>query len=287
MSADHGLKITAMVNDVAALNIDAALLQDVTDDAIALANGCVCCSLAGAAARGLMSVQALRPRPDLVVIETSGIGDPFALSQVALSVPCLVLDAVITVADVTMAERWAADPLLKRQITGADLVLLNKTDLVSAAEAARAESLIMRLAGRAPVLRTVACAAPVRVILDTRRQGAGARAILTRAAGTTDALDDSRFLTVTFSAEGVIDRDAFEAILAAVGDGVLRAKGFLRLRDRPDTPELLQLTGRRWRWESAPKDTGPDNRLVLIGLAGRMDPAVLKARFSTLGFKLV
>ena len=288
LTGDHGLRITAIVNDFAALNIDAALLREVTDDTMALANGCMCCSLAGRAAQTLMSVRALDPMPDLVVIEASGIADPFALSQVALSVPGIVVDAVIAVADATMAERWTEDYLMKRQITTADLVLLNKTDLVPAQDAACAETAIMRLAPGAQVLRTVACAVPARVVLDVSCNPMGSVGISTRAAGATDSalhMDDERFLTITLSADEPVARDAFEAVLSGLGDGVLRAKGFLHLRDRPDAPELLQLVGRRWRWEPAPKNTGDASRLVVIGLARQMDPAAFSARFSGIGFK--
>lgn len=133
LTADHGMKIAAMVNDFAALNIDAALIAEVSGDVTALANGCVCCSLSGGIARDLTGIID-RPEPlDAVLIEASGVSDPAGIALVAGTLCGISLDCIVTVVDA--AENPAQTDwqgLLARQVAPANLVLLNKTDLVDA-----------------------------------------------------------------------------------------------------------------------------------------------------------
>jgi len=174
LTGRHGLRIAALVNDFAALNIDAALIADVSGDTMALDNGCICCSQSGGAARALIGIAERPGRPEMVLIEASGVADPWSMGQVADAVPGVALDCVVTVVD---ASACASDPsidfLLARQVTAADIILLNKTDLVVAAEADAASAHLSHLAPKAQILRTVECAVPHAVILDSgRRQDA-------------------------------------------------------------------------------------------------------------------
>src|SRR5690606_37910380 len=76
LKADHGLRIAAIVNDFGSINIDAELLATATDAVIGLKNGCICCSLQGDLLRTLKRVMAEADRPELIVIEASGVADP-------------------------------------------------------------------------------------------------------------------------------------------------------------------------------------------------------------------
>ena len=86
VSGDHGLRLAAVVNDMANLNVDAALIAEAGAangmTTLALANGCVCCSQSGGAARTLADIQAWPDAPDCVLLEASGVADPAALAGV-------------------------------------------------------------------------------------------------------------------------------------------------------------------------------------------------------------
>ena len=203
LSAPHNMRITAIVNDVADLNIDAELIADVADDTIALTNGCVCCSQSGGIARVLTKLTADTSVPELVLLETSGVADIWAVTQTVESLPGFRIDCVTTVVDAAaVAYSGTVDYLVQRQTVAADLLLLNKMDLVSLATAAEAETRLEQLAPRAQILRTTNCAVPHDVILSPRYHAAGELG-----SGVVDAGD---FSTIRLVIDGPIDRTAIE-----------------------------------------------------------------------------
>jgi G3E family GTPase len=270
LTADHGMKIAAMVNDFAALNIDEALISDVSDDTTALANGCICCSLSGGVARSLAEIEA-RPEPvEAILVEASGVSDPAAIAQVANTVDGIALDCIVTVvdaADFQTDTTWRT--LLVRQVAAANLVLLNKTDLVPAAalDATVAQRAVM--AQNAQILRTINCAVPPAVVLENAIQP-------DVALNTAAHHSDHGFATVILEAHEPIDRASVEAVLKDLPDGIARLKGFLQLKDAPQTPLLLQCVGRRWTWHTAPEPSVKTG-LVVIGKSDVLsDPNILE-----------
>lgn len=278
LTSDHGLNIAAMVNDIAALNIDAALISDVSDDTTALANGCICCSLSGGVARGLADIRGRDQAVDAVLVEASGVSDPAGIAQVACTVDGVSLDCIVTVVDAAEAHcEGALDPLLARQIAPANLVLLNKTDLVSSQDLAALTGRITQLAPRAQVLRTVNCAVPSVVIFES--------ATAPNMAGEhPHRVQDHGFETKVLTATRALDRRLFEEALKQLPDGIVRIKGFLRFADAPETPELVQCVGRRWSLTAAP-DQPLDTRLVVIGRSEVMSAAHVLQSFTALGFE--
>ncbi len=109
-----GRRITALVNDMAALDIDAGLIAERHDNILSLTNGCAYCSQSGGAARALLDVLTRPERPDLVLLEASGIADPWALAQIVGGLPGHRLDHVVTLVDATGP---ATQPLFPRAPT--------------------------------------------------------------------------------------------------------------------------------------------------------------------------
>jgi len=124
-----------LVNDFGAIQIDAELIASQDGDTIALSNGCICCQIGDDLTVALDAVLSRTPRPGWIVIEASGVSDPWRIAQVGLVAPQLTLDGVIVVVEADSIRRTAADPLLSdtvlRQLRGADIVLLNKVDRVA------------------------------------------------------------------------------------------------------------------------------------------------------------
>ncbi len=272
LMSTHDLSITAIVNDVANLNIDAALISEATDDTLALENGCVCCSLSGSVARTLVEIGNRRTTPDLILLEASGVADPWGLAQVTASVPGVSLDCVVTVQDAGAVE--PAEYLLRRQVAAADLVLLNKVDLVSHEAAEHTAKRLEELAPRAQVLRTTNCAIPYGVVFDARRTPNTATAMFDNAAS-----EDSNYCTATLRPKGPINRRILEDCLETLPAGILRLKGFLELQGTEEKSQLLQMVGRRWRWEPATLDRNREFGLVVIGLAEAIGTGSMQSHF--------
>lgn len=278
LTAGHGMKIAAMVNDFAALNIDAALISDVSDDTTALANGCICCSLSGGVARGLAEIAARPDAVDAVLVEASGVSDPAGIAQVAATVDGISLDCIVTVVDGAEAPRagdW--DSLLARQVGPANLVLLNKTDLVGPADLEALEQRLSKLAPQAQILRTVDCAVPPVVIFES----ASPPKPVTE---TSPPLADHGFRTLALTANHPIERNLFEDALKHLPDGIVRIKGFVRFAGAHEAPLLFQCVGRRWTWHTAP-DPSLETRLVVIGHSGVMTAQNTLDHFKQLGME--
>jgi len=268
VSQDHGLRLAAIVNDLANLNMDAALVAEAGADSgletLALANGCVCCSQSGGVARTLAEIQGWAEPPDCVLLEASGVADPSALAIVVGGMDGVRLDAVVAVVDAAAQDE--TEELIARGVRAADMVLINKTDLVAPAAAADLERELAALAPKAAILRTVDCAVPPGLILDPPPRNEDAP-------DAPPALEDDRFATFELVQTAAVSRREIEALIATAPAGLYRAKGVLRLRDAK-APELLQAVGRRWRWSPAgPEASRLAGHLVVIMASDASDTA--------------
>ncbi len=135
-----GLRWLAMVNDFGEINLDATLIAQQHADTMALTNGCVCCSIGGDLSQALIQALARRPLPEAIVIEASGVSDPWRVAQIGMAASEIALDGVVVVVDAATVLDHAADPMLSdtlsRPLAHAELVVINKTDVVDAAHLA-------------------------------------------------------------------------------------------------------------------------------------------------------
>ena len=261
-----GRRIAAIVNDFGSINIDAALLESRTDEVIGLRNGCICCSLQGDLLRTMKTVLG-KSAPDLIVIEASGIADPAGVVQ-GLMDPVLfraaALDSVICLVDVEDVlgdpARWN-DPLWQAQVRGSDLIQLSK---VTPGDA-RLSEVETRLAamGRKPVFGLDGSAAEIGDLIG---------ATVTRQTDAPSArTTQSRFATVEWTCPGAVSLPRFQGVIQTLAPQLLRAKGFLTLREKPGQTLLFQMVGRRASLVPATQDL-PGCSLVLIGEAEGFEP---------------
>jgi G3E family GTPase len=272
----QGRRIAVLVNDFGAINLDAALLAQAGADTIALSNGCVCCSIGDDLTQALGRVLAAEPAFDAVVVEASGVSDPWRIAQYALAEPRLALQAVIVLVDAAALASHRADPLLadslQRPLAHADLVVLNHADRASAVELADArlwvaQDAAARKAAAAPVLDAEQAAIPV-ALLDAalyRPQGGGLRAPL--------ADHGRRFEAWTQQPTGRFDETRLRAWLRTLPAGVLRLKGRLPLTGTPQNPAAwaeLQFAGRHGTLRHCQTGRPADAAVVAIGLVGQL-----------------
>ncbi|MDP1647622.1 MAG: GTP-binding protein [Rubrivivax sp.] len=274
----QGQRLAVLVNDFGAIDIDAALVaQRSGSETIALGNGCVCCAIGDDLAQALMRVLAVAPPFDAIVVESSGVADPWRVAQYALADPALELAAVIVLADASTLLAQAADPLLTdtlvRPLRHADLVLLNKVDLCSAAALEAARAWVDAQASGVSVLPTAQAALPWAAV-----SGAGwhvARGTPAQGAVAMRPADHgAQFESWSAAPQGRFDEHRLRAWLRDLPPGVLRLKGWLRSGEAAWFE--VQFAGRRGSLRRAPGAPPGGAALVAIGLGGQLPVPALE-----------
>jgi G3E family GTPase len=257
-----------LVNDFGAIAIDAALIDSRDGETVALTNGCVCCGMSGDLGDGLVRLAAREPAIEHVIVETSGVSDPWRVAELALVEPGFGLEPIVVVADASAVEtqlldRWVADTV-RGQLLAAEVIVLNKADRAECLEGARA------------AIRTIRPEVP---LIETR-QGMLSEAALQFAASPrrrfrADAPSEHAFRTWHFVPAGPFDRDRLRALLSTLPASVLRVKGFCAL-GREGAPHLLQFASGQWALSPVTVTTPG---LVAIGTPAMPDDNELAARF--------
>lgn len=135
-----GRRVAVLVNDFGEVSIDADLVVGAEGGVLALAGGCVCCSYGADLVGAVVRMVARVPTPDVLLVETSGVGLPAAVARTAALAPGVRVESLVVLADAAAVRAQAADRYVggtvRQQLREADLVLLSKADLAGAAEAA-------------------------------------------------------------------------------------------------------------------------------------------------------
>ena len=280
-----GRRIAVLVNDFGALNIDESLIAGRDGDTIALANGCVCCSIAGGLIEALPPLLLRDPPFDHVIVEASGVADPRKVAQYG-TLPGFRLDGVIVAADAETIRALEADcrigAQVRTQLLGADVVVLTKCDLVGTAALTELHEWLAEFVPGVPVLETVEGNIPLDVVLGPI--DVGARQMGGPSGDAASGSHTGLYESAVFRSDALLERAAVDAFLAKLPDGLLRAKGLLMLASVPASMTVLHAVGRRSRLSDGGPWTSEDrtNRIVVIGLAGSL-PAVRSAA-TELGF---
>lgn len=158
LTYEHGKKVAVIVNEFGEVGIDHQLVVDADEEIFEMNNGCICCTVRGDLIRIIGNLMKRRDKFDHLVIETTGLADPapviqtfFVDDQVQSQAR---LDAVVTVVDARhIHQHWGADEALE-QIAFADVILLNKIDLVTEADLTALEQRIRAMNAIATIHRT-------------------------------------------------------------------------------------------------------------------------------------
>ena len=229
-------RIAVIVNDFGEISIDEDLIVAADSDKLTLANGCICCTLADGFAAALMQIRSAGTLPDRLLIEASGVADPTQIAAYGYT-PGLRLDAVVVMADAEQVrrqanDRWVADTV-RMQLAAADLLVVNKIDLLD--DAKQADDLCDWLAGLsagATVVRASRAAVPIDVLLGPRSasDAANARERPARegaAAPGWHAVEDL-FESQTVVLDAPVPMPVIEALLADLPEGIARLKGLVQ-----------------------------------------------------------
>ena len=176
LSGDPGLRVAVLLTDFGIINIDAALVVGVTGDVISLANGCICCSLRDDLVEAVIQTIARPERPEYILLEASGVADPAGIT-LAFHTPRLRdrirLDSGNCVMDAEQIFAYPNNPELMdlqlRQIAFADMVILNKVDLVGPEQVGRIHRLIDDHFNNIRLVEASYCDVPYEILLGVGR----------------------------------------------------------------------------------------------------------------------
>ena len=158
LTQPHGYRCAIIINEFGSVSIDNQLVVGADEEITELNNGCLCCRLRGDLVRCLHDLLQRRKRFDYVLIETTGLADPSPIAHTFMAselVKRFRLDAIVTVVDARHIEKTLETaPEATAQIAFADVLLLNKTDLVTAPDLARLEARLRRMNALAKIHRT-------------------------------------------------------------------------------------------------------------------------------------
>jgi len=273
-----------LVNDFGAINIDAELVAGVEESTISLTNGCVCCEVRDDLVRAIEQLLATPGEIDYVILEASGVADPEGVVMTFLDrryEQLLRLDSITCIVDADGIFATGDDAeltMLKlRQIGFADLVVLNKVDLVGPANVQLVRDWIGTHLQRVRIVDAVRCDLPLEILLavgrfDPARQPSG---------------DDAhahgpRFDTWSYTSERPFSSGALRAMVRKdLPASVYRCKGIVFAADAPERRLALQAVGRRTEiteldpWD----DRQRRSQIVAIGASGELDHEALRALF--------
>src|SRR6266487_454909 len=190
--------------------------------------------------------------PERIIVETTGLAEPEALVfNIQEALPQCRLDGVVSVIDADMLVRFPElGHTTRLQIAGADILLLNKIDLVQATQIEPHETKLREINPTAAIVRTERCQIDPELLFGIGRKKKIARP---------EHQHQPEFESFTFSSDKIFSRDCFERFVDSLSASVIRAKGFIRFADGA---QLFNFVAGRWELE--PFDA-TQTQLVFIG----------------------
>lgn len=296
-SKRRGLRPGILMNELGKRDVDGTILEEHADIQVEkLLDGCVCCSRKSELPYSLALL--LDQRPDVIYIELTGVADPYEIKTV-LHGPefrnCLKLHHTITLLDaenaLEYASRFSADKrlvqTLRKQLETADLIAVNKSDLVSRDMLAKIENMVRKHNMTAKLTFTTYSRIPLPDLLQgispkaSNSHAPTVAGAITKPVQVHSAIPDghrhgasetygsfSRVGTVTLtfprqSPERKLSRERLESFFQSWGDSLMRAKGHVAL-DQGGPVRLVQYAGGRTSWEDSRYPGSP--YLVCIGM---------------------
>lgn len=263
----NGRKLAILVNEFGALPIDEDLIEAQGDDLISIAGGCICCSFGSDLSAALIELGKLPVKPDQVVIECSGVAIPSAISASVSLLDGFAPDGTVVMVDAETIKDASRDEYIgdtiMRQLADADLVVVNKVDLVDARGQADLEEWLKTAAPHARSLPAEYGHAPIDMVLGLAP---------TQRAAEPYTHADGIFDSIALSCTAPVDGAHLAALLTTPEFGITRAKGFFDLPS--GGRKALHIVGKRSEISEAPQDAPLG--IVCIGLKGQFAPDKIK-----------
>lgn len=285
LAANPGLRIAIIVNELGEIGIDGGLIEQTNPgDIVELTAGCICCTIRGDLLIGLRRLLQRDDPPEYLIIETTGIADPLPVAQ-TFFIPGLTqivrLDGIVTLVDADQIRAQVrVSEMAPMQIEFANMILLNKVDLVAPEDLIIIEEGLRKLNPYAPILRCSHGNVDLRLLLDVgafkmddRFTAEAARWLADEAAHDHDHhhghLDDEAITTVSFVTREPFDEKRLEAFWGELPETCFRGKGVLNIAGYAERCVFHQVGARVLVEVQRPWREGEEreSRLVFIGKA--------------------
>jgi G3E family GTPase len=307
LANQQGLRSAVLVNEFGEVGIDNELVVATSDQMVELSNGCICCSINGELLEAVHRVLQ-RPEPlDLIVVETTGLADPLPVALTFMAGDLrdrLRLDSVITLID---AEHFSAtavgSPIARDQVVYADILVLNKTDLVDEQGLAEVEAELRAIKKDARILRACRGNVPLGLLLSVGLfESDRLAALQAQEEAPGDALGQHEdhlhhhehdhghhhhahtpelegFSSVSLAVEAPFDLRSFQHFLDhQLPASVFRAKGVLWFRES-ERRHLFHLCGKRFTIDDSDWPEGSERHTKVVAIGKGIDQAAIKAQF--------
>jgi G3E family GTPase len=244
LSEPHGQKFAVVVNEFGEVGIDNELIVGADEEVFEMNNGCICCTVRGDLIRIIDGLMKRKGQFDAIIVETTGLADPAPVAQTFFMDEDVAektrLDAVVTVADAKwLTERLKDAPEAKNQIAFADVIILNKTDLVTPEELAAVEGRIRAINPYATIHRTQRAAVDIADVLGRNAFDLD-RVLEIEPAFLEEGHHhhhDEDMQSVSITIPGEVDPARFmpwiNELVQREGPNILRSKGILAFKDEP------------------------------------------------------
>src|SRR5882724_3910862 len=249
--ATRPAKIAIVMNEFGEIAIDTKVIDGKNVRIAELGGGCVCCSLLGefeAAVKEIIE----KIDPDIIVVETTGVAEPEALAfNIQEALPQCRTDGIVSVADADGLVRFPEiGHTTGLQFESADILLLNKIDLVDRHQIEPLETKLREMNPTAAIVRTERCQIDPELLFGIGRE---------RKVAPPEHKHQPEFESFTFSSDKIFSRDCFERFADSLSASVIRAKGFIRFADGA---QLFNFVAGRWELEPF---GAAQTQLVFIG----------------------
>lgn len=261
-----GVRYAVLVNDFGDLAIDESLIEKHDGTTIALANGCICCTIGNDLFETVMDLMESDNPPEHLIIEASGVADPRPIAELGSLNPHLSRDLTVVVIDAEQIQaQWQDERLrdtVERQIQAANLLVLNKIETLDAGDLSELELWLEAHAAGVPRLKADKGRIPLSILDD--------RSFAAAKPGVSDFHDQDHstlFQTRTLEVDTAISHDIFRQKAEDLPPSVLRAKGYVTLNGKT---HLFQKVGPRFSLTPSSHEVPDDktNKIVVIGIGG-------------------
>jgi G3E family GTPase len=295
LSANEGRQIAVIVNEFGEAGIDGQLVISADEEILELNNGCICCTVRGDLSRAVASILQRGRKIDHIVIETTGLADPAPVIQSFILDETLrghtALDAIVTVVDARHVRDQLDNEQAREQVAFADVILINKIDLVQEGELEQLRVLVRSLNPLARIHVSKDCGIDLKEVL-----GVGAFDLRNALQLDPKLLADSThehdadIACVSIRERGAMNATLFtrwlNALVQSQGKRLLRTKGII---DLAGEPRRFVFHGVHMTLDGRPgKPWGAGERLNELVFIGRhLDEAALRAGFAECREELV
>jgi G3E family GTPase len=287
LTEDHGVKATVLVNDFGAINIDSDLVVNVDGEKVEMSNGCICCSIRGDLVEACSSLLKNKTVPEHLVIEMSGISELEPVIETFYEpnlLPFFSVNAVLSVVDAETLPSLKGQvlTLAKSQIEFADIVVINKIDLVDEEQLEKVKTIVKQVSPNSRMINVSYGKVPFELVFGENFKLTGSR---NKGESKTThhhlSNSDHIFTNWNWSSTKPLSLQKFRDTLDGLPDSVYRCKGFIYIEELTMYRYIIQMVGKRLviiqggLW----KGNEPRSEIVIIGDRDGIHPDQLQQQF--------